>query len=76
MEDTNKIEIVSDGSRLMSYTEHERIRKNKTIVIAIAVVLVIASLFLAYWNRSFNSYKELSYTQEMEPVMRSFWMVI
>jgi len=66
MEEKNKIEIVSDGSKLMSYMEHERIKRNKTIGIALAVILVTASLFLAYWNRSFNSYTELTYTQNTE----------
>jgi len=47
MDDMNKIEIVSDGSRLMSYTEHERIRRNRRLGIGIAVVLVVISLFLA-----------------------------
>ncbi|MBE5956027.1 MAG: hypothetical protein E7253_06200 [Lachnospiraceae bacterium] len=62
----NKIEIVSDGSRLMSYTEHERIRRNRRLGIGIAVVLVVISLFLAYWFRSFNSYEEIRYTQNTE----------
>lgn len=66
MEDVNKIEIVSDGRRLMSYSEHERIRKNRTTGIVLAVVLVTLSLFLAFWNRSFNSYEELLYTQNTE----------
>ena len=66
MEEVNKIEIVSDGSRLMSYAEHERIRKNRVAGITLAVILVTASLFLAFWNRSFNSYEELSYTQNTE----------
>jgi len=66
MEDMNKIEIVSDGSRLMSYTEHERIRKNRMWGIGIAITLVIIALFLGFWNRSFHSYEELSYTQNTE----------
>lgn len=66
MEDVNKIEIVSDGRRLMSYTEHERIRKNRVAGITVAVILVTFSLFLAFWNRSFNAYEELNYTQNTE----------
>lgn len=66
MEDKNKIEIVSDGTRLMSYAEHERIRKNQKIGIGLAVILVAFSLFLAFWNRNFNAYEELRYTQNTE----------
>ena len=66
MEEVNKIEIVSDGSRLMSYAEHERIRRNQTIGIGMAVILLTISLFIGYWNRTFNSYEELSYTQNTE----------
>ena len=66
MEDVNKIEIVSDGSRLMSYAEHERIKRNQTIGIGMAVILLAISLFIGYWNRSFNAYEELAYTQNTE----------
>lgn len=66
MDDMNKIEIVSDGSRLMSYTEHERIRRNRVTGISLAVILVIFSLIIAYGNRFFNSYEEISYTQNTE----------
>lgn len=66
MEEMNKIEIVSDGSRLMSYTEHERITRNRRVGIAMAVILVTISLFLAFWNRNFNSFEEISNTQNTE----------
>lgn len=66
MEEKNSIEIVSDGTRLVTYAEHERIKRNQRIAFIMTVVLVSVSLFIAYWNRSFNSYEELTYTQNTE----------
>ncbi len=66
MEEKKKIEIVSDGTRLMSYAENERLKKNRRMGIGLTIVLVTLSLLIAFWNRNFNSYEELRYTQNTE----------
>lgn len=66
MEEKKKIEIVSDGSRLMSYEKYRRIKNYRRTALIMTVVLVGISLFLAIWNRTFNSYEELKWTQNTE----------
>ena len=66
MEEKKNIEIIRDGNRLISYETSERIKRNRKIALILTVVLVASSLFIAYWNRSFNSYEELNYTQNTE----------
>lgn len=66
MEENKNIEIVRDGSRLMSYESYQKIRRNQRIAVVLTVVLVAASLFIAFWNRTFNSYEELTWTQNTE----------
>lgn len=66
MEEKKKIEIVSDGSRLMSYEKYRRIKNYRKAALILTVLLVGVSLFLAVWNRTFNSYEELKWTQNTE----------
>lgn len=66
MEEKKKIEIVSDGSRLMSYEKYRRIKNYRKVALILTVLLVGVSLFLAVWNRTFNSYEELKWTQNTE----------
>lgn len=66
MEEKKKIEIVSDGSRLMSYEKYRRIKNYRKAALILTVLLVGVSFFLAVWNRTFNSYEELKWTQNTE----------
>lgn len=66
MEENKNIDIVSDGSRLMSYEEYKRIKTYRRIALILVVVLTGIALFIAIWSRSFNSYKEVSWTQNTE----------
>lgn len=71
MEENKGIAIVKEG-RIASYEKRHRIQRYRKIALSMTVILLVLSLFISYWNRSFNGYKELSSTPSSEGTETQF----
>lgn len=71
MEENKGIAVVEE-SRMASYEKRHRIQKYRRIALSMTVILMVLSLFIAYWNRSFNSYRELNSTPSSEGTETQF----
>lgn len=57
MDENREIDMVQDNLRSQ---EQRKIEKNRKIGYGILVLCMVLGVFLMYWNRSFNTYEELT----------------
>lgn len=66
MEDKKGITLAETGGRLVSYEKKQRIKKYRRTALFLIIICVGLAMMIAYWNRSFNSYVELTSTPSSE----------
>lgn len=57
-----KIEIIKTREDRKEYAEEQRRNRDRKIAIAVSVLFAVVAVVYSFWNRSFNSYEELTST--------------
>lgn len=66
MEENRGIEMIDEGKKPSAYHEQQRVRKYRRIGYGMILVFMVLGAVIMYWNRSFNTYEELTSTPSSE----------